>query len=237
MHLNRGSFQGERILEEARFDEMYAPHTVIQLDSVARRMHPTNHFLGYALGWRVQDLQGRRLVQHSGSINYTRTQVTLVPEEGVGIVAMANLSSSNLQLAVTHWILDRLQGREAVDWSALYLEVQERNEASSARTAQALEEARLEGVGPSLPLAAYAGRYGDDLFGEIRIEEEEGGLVLYYSDEYVADVEPWHQDIFRATWRRPGAGRAFVHFTLDTRGRITAARMEGFATFGREGDG
>jgi CubicO group peptidase (beta-lactamase class C family) len=248
LHLNRGTFEGERLLEAARFDELQAPHTSIALDSVAARLHPTNHFLSYALGWRVQDLHGQKLVQHSGSINYTRTQLTLVPAEGLGVVAMANLSSSNLQLALTHWILDALAGREPADWSALYLELSERSRASSETQEEELEAARLEGVGPSLPLDGYAGRYADDLFGEVHLSvedatepDETGGspsgatLVLRYSDEYVADLEPWHQDLFRATWRRPGAGRTFVRFTLDPRGRVTSATVDGFATFQRSG--
>jgi len=233
MHLNRGTLEGVRVLEEDRFQELQEPHTVIPLDTVAARLHPTNHFYAYALGWRVQDLHGRKLVHHSGSINYTRTQITLVPDEGIGIAIMANLSSSNVQLALTHWILDALQGRQPADWSALYFELYERSQERSARAARELEAARLEGVGPSLPQEAYAGLYDDALFGQIGIAHEDGGLVLRYSPEYVADLEPWHQDQFRANWRRPGAGRTFVRFTLDTRGRITGAEVDGFGEFSR----
>jgi CubicO group peptidase (beta-lactamase class C family) len=237
MHLNRGTLDGVRILDEERFDEMYAPQTVIPLDSVARRLHPTNHFAAYALGWRVQDFHGRKLVHHSGSINYTRTHVTLVPDEGIGIAIIANQSSSNLQLALTWWILDALQGRQPADWSGLYLELQARNDERSARTARELEEARLPGAGPSLAPEGYAGRYEDPLFGEVRVTAEGEGLVLRYSSEYVADLEHWHQDQFRANWRRPGAGRTFARFHLDTRGRVTAVEVDGFAEFGRVDEG
>ncbi len=242
LHLGQGSFEGRRILGEDRFEEMYAPDTVISLDSVGRRLHPTQHFAAYALGWRVQDLHGERVIHHSGSINYTRTHLTLVPESeagpALGIVAMANLSSSNLQLALTHHLLDLLRGREPMPWSELYLEVQARTEANAARSAAQLAEARLQGVGPSLPLEGYAGTYEDSLFGPLRIEVEGAGedarLALHYSPEYVADLEPWHQDLFRVHWRRPGAGSTFVRFALDPRGRITEASLDGFATFVRD---
>jgi hypothetical protein len=69
------------------------------------------------------------------------------------------------------------------------------------------------------------------------VTAEGGGLVLRYSSEYVADLEHWHQDQFRANWRRPGAGRTFVRFHLDTRGRVTAVEVDGFAGFGRVGEG
>lgn len=241
MHLGQGSYRGARVLSEARIRDMYQPTTVMSIDSVTNRLHPTNHFQGYALGWRVQDLHGGRLVHHSGSINYTRTHVTLVPEQGLGVVAMANESGSNLQWAITHWILDRLQGRDPLDWNALYLEVARRGDAGGAAAEEERQRDRLTGVGPSLPVDRYAGTFEDDLFGTVRLTVEPradgtgSGLVLHYSPEYVADLEHWHQDRFRATWRRPGAGRTFVQFTLDTRGRVTSAEMDGFATFRRTG--
>ena len=233
LHLNNGQFNGTLLLSPAQMAEMQRPVTVMPIDSTARRLHPTNHFTAYALGWRVQDLQGRRLVHHSGSINYTRTHLVMVPEEGIGVVAMANLSSSNLQLAVTHWILDVLQGRTPQDWSALYLELDARSAGASARAAETLAAARISDALPALPLSSYTGQFEDALFGQVRVTEEEGGLVLYYSPDYIADLEPWHQDVFRATWRRPGAGATFVTFHIDTRGRVRSAVLDGFATFTR----
>lgn len=232
LHLGRGVFQEERLLSEEALEEMYRPHTPMSIDTASARLHPTNHFRAYAMGWRVQDLHARKLVHHSGSINYTRTQVTMVPEEGIGVVVFANLSSSNLQLALTHWILDALQGREPRDWSGEYLELAERSR-SSSRSGETLEEARLDEVGPSLPLEDYAGDYEDELFGPVRLDMEDGGLVLRYSPAYEADLEHWHQDVFRAHWRRPGAGRTFVRFTIDPRANVTAASLDGFATFRR----
>lgn len=233
LHLNEGAWDGTSLLSPAQVAEMQRPVTVMPIDSTTRRMHPTNQFTAYALGWRVQDLHGRRLVHHSGSINYTRTHLVMVPDEGLGVVAMANLSSSNLQLAVTHWVLDVLQGREPEDWSGLYLELSERSAAASARSAQSLAAARIPDAPPTLPLAGYTGRFEDALFGETRVTLEESGLVLYYSPEYIADLEPWHQDMFRATWRRPGAGATFVTFQIDTRGTVRSLLLDGFATFTR----
>ncbi len=236
LHLNQGEVDGIRILSADRIRELHAPVTVIPGDSVTARLHPTNNLQAYALGWRLMDLHGRRVVHHSGSINYTRTQLTLVPDDGIAVVAMANLSNSNLQLALTHWVLDALQGREPRDWSALYLELDARSREASARSRADREEGRLRGVTPSLPADAYAGVYGDDLFGEIRIDvgdDPDVPLTLFYSSEYEADLHPWHGDTFRVDWRRPGAGETFITFRIDLRGRVVLAEMDGFAAFVR----
>ncbi len=236
-HLNEGEVEGVRILSPERIREMHTPVVVIPGDSVTARLHPSNHFQAYGLGWRLMDLHGQRVVHHSGSINYTRTQLTLVPDDGVAVVAMANLSSSNLQLALTHWILDALQGREPEDWSALYLELEARSRESADRARAEREAGRLPAVAPSLPAEAYAGLYRDDLFGEIRIEatdDPEAPLTLIYSQEYEADLHPWHGDTFRVQWRRPGAGETFVTFRVDVRGRVVLAELDGFAAFIRD---
>lgn len=232
LHLGDGVFGGQRLISQESMRELHRPQTVIPGDTVSERMFPDTHLRAYALGWRVQDHHGRKLVQHSGSINYTRTQVSLLPEEGLGVVAMANLSSSSLQLALTWRVMDAYLGLPPTDWSAEYLHLQQRDD-DEEDPGPTLEEARLVDSPPSLPPAGYAGVYENDVYGELRIEEEDGGLVLRYSPTYVADLEPWHDDVFRADWRRPGAGRSFVTFTIDRRARVPHLELSGFGTFDR----
>jgi hypothetical protein len=92
----------------------------------------------------------------------------------------------------------------------------------------------LEGTSPSLPLDGYAGTWVSDLWGEITVTHEGDHLVLRYAPDFVADLEHWHHDIFRAVWRTPGDGRSFVTFTLDQRGRITAMEVEDFGSYTRK---
>lgn len=238
LHLGGGEFGGERLLSPEVMRELHAAQTVMAVDTVTERMFPETNLQAYALGWRLQDHHGRKLVHHSGSINYTRTQVSLLPEEGLGVVAIANLSSSALQLALTHRVMDAYLGLPPRDWSAEYLELARRGDEGSDDSARELAAARLEGTTPTLPLAAYAGTYESELYGELTLEAAGDALVLRYSPEYVADLEHWHDDVFRARWRRPGAGRAFVTFSVDARARVPSVELAGFGEFRRRrGDG
>ncbi len=231
MHIAGGTYGGHRLLSDSVVAEMRTPQTIIRLDSIDHRMFPDTHFEAYGFGWDVQDYRGRTLVHHSGSINYTRTQVGFIPSEGIGVVAIANLSSSDLQLALMYRVLDALLGAPATDWSARYLELAKRNRARSAERAQLLEASRLEGTSPSVPLHEYAGTYESDLWGELEVTQEGDHLVIHYSPDFVADLEHWHHDIFRGTWRRAGDGRSFVTFALDERAHITAVDVEDLGTF------
>jgi hypothetical protein len=169
-------------------------------------------------------------------VNLMRTQVGLIPEAGIGFVAMTNLTSSELQTALMYRVFDALLGLPETDWSAEYLELERRAGVRSNQRAAERAASRIRGTKPSLDLDAYAGAYADSLFGEVRIEREGDGLVLRYSPEYVADLRHWHLDTFRAVWRRADEGPDFVTFTFDERGRVRDLTLEDFTTFDRVRD-
>jgi CubicO group peptidase (beta-lactamase class C family) len=231
LQLGGGSYAGKRLLAAATLKEMHTPQTVMRSDSVAERLFPDTHFRAYGLGWFLQDYRGRKLVHHSGSINYTRTQVGMIPAEGIGVVVIANLSSSNLQLALMYRVLDAFAGAPPRDWSGEYLALSRRARERSAEQERATDSARVPGTRPSLAPEYRSG--ASDLAGEMRVAHENGRLVLRYSPDYVAELEHWHHDTFRAVWRRPGFGRAFITFTLDPRARVAAMQVEEFGDFRR----
>jgi len=237
LHLGRGIYQGERLLSEDVLEEMYTPQTVLPSDSTTKRMFPGTLFRAYAMGWNVQDYHGRKLIHHAGSLNNTRTQVGMIPSEGIGVVVIANLTTSTLQLGLMYRIMDGLLDLEPTDWSAQYMELAERSRERSARSARERDEARLQGTSPSLPLEAYAATYSNPLYGEMTVGVEDGRLVLSYFEDFIGDLEHWHQDIFRVVWRRPEAGKSFATFTLDERARITAMEVDEFGELRRQGGG
>src|SRR5690606_20476669 len=198
LHLNGGTIEGTRLLAPETMRELHMPQTVIRPDTVGERMFPNTNLRAYALGWIVQDYHGRKLVHHSGSINYTRTHIGMVPSENIGVVVIANLSSSNLQQAVMFRVLDALMGLPQRDWSAEYLELAKRAEYRSNVRMRETERARIANTQPSLALGRYAGTYRSELYGDAHVAVEDGRLVLQYAPDYIADLEHWHHDTFRA---------------------------------------
>lgn len=101
-----------------------------------------------------------------------------------------------------------------------------------------MEEARVAGTSPSLPLDGYVGSYEDAVHGQVAVAAENGGLVLRWGPRQVADLEHWHYDTFRAAWRDPGFlsifGNSFMTFTLDPQGRPGKLEIQGVGEFRRE---
>ncbi len=229
LHLAEGEYDGTRLLESSTVEEMHRPQIVSGIDSSDRRLFPDRNFSAYGLGWRLHDYRGRKVVQHTGTVNYTRTQVGMIPSEGIGMVAMSNLTTASLHTALMYRVFDALLGFPETDWSDEYLALSE----ESAARASASEPSRVDGTEPSLDLGRFAGSYSDRLYGDVAVELEDGGLVLRYSPEYVADLEHWHYDTFRATWRPTGFGSTFATFSLDHRGEVESIDLRGFTTFER----
>ena len=70
---------------------------------------------GYALGWRVYDYAGHRLVFHGGAVQGYRGMLALLPERDLGIALMWN-SDSALPSGLLPTMLDRAIGLSERPW-------------------------------------------------------------------------------------------------------------------------
>jgi len=231
LHLGGGEYQGQRLLDERTVDEMHQAQQVMAVGAATRRRFPTQNFAAYGLAWRLHDYHGRKVVQHTGNVNYMRTQVGMIPSEGIGVVVLANLSSSGLQTPLMYKVFDVLLGLPERDWAGEYLA--EAREGQGGGGGGDGGSGRIEGTMPALALEEYAGTYADSLFGDISVAVEGGSLVLRYGQELVADLEHWHHETFRATWREPRWGSAMATFVLDARPRVRALELQGYTEFDR----
>jgi beta-lactamase class C len=70
---------------------------------------------GYALGWRVFDYAGARMVFHAGAVQGYRAMVGLLPEYGFGVAVLWN-SNSGVPAGLLPRILDRQLQLSGPDW-------------------------------------------------------------------------------------------------------------------------
>lgn len=72
----------------------------------------------YALGWRVYDYAGHRLIFHAGAVSGYRTEIAFMPEYDIGMVIMWN-STARVPAGLLPMLLDRLLKLPSVDWAGL----------------------------------------------------------------------------------------------------------------------
>lgn len=223
---------GERLLSEAAYAELFEPRSFVGLDSfypTARLTKP--RWRTYGLGWFQADYEGRAVDFHTGSIDGMVAIAGLIRDEGIGVYVLGNLDHAEVRHALMYRVFDLFDPDEPRDWStdlkAMYDDLASQGQAA-ATTAR---EARVEDTRPSLPLGQYAGTYADPLFGTVEVELANGKLSVAYGHQQ-ARLEHWHFDTFEGAWEARWRGRPRWQFEVGPQGTIDAVRM-GAARFTR----
>ena len=186
------------------------------------------NYRGYALGLGVADYRGQKLLLHTGGLPGYVSRVMFVPDAQLGIAVLTNQESGAAFDAIAFRIADHFLGAPQTDWIAAYQKLTARLEAEVAAAEKEAAASRDTTSKPSLPLSKYAGTYVDEWYGEIAIEEQQGGLGIRFTrtPSLAGRLEHWQHDTFIARWSdRELRADAYVTFALNPDGTIDQAKM------------
>ncbi|QDX26793.1 serine hydrolase [Sphingomonas suaedae] len=217
---------GKKLWSKESAAEMWTPQVVVSSSDGATDLNPARPIMsGYALGWFVQDFRARRLISHSGGLSGQVTQTALIPSAGVGVAVFSNTEDS-VSGGIRNAILDHLLGAPAYDWVGSYV-ARNKLAAESMAAAMGDGDANRPKGGPSLPLAAYAGRYRDAWYGDITVALRGDTLHIDFAPhpQFASVLDPWGPDAFR-TRMAPGKGEdALVSFVVKD-GKVAGVTMK-----------
>ena len=171
LHLAKGEFEGERLLPAQLIGELHAPRAYNTVPGFAEfgEAH-------YGLGFQCQSYRGDRLVSHGGGWVGWGTLMTLVPDFGIGVAVFTNRSPSEVPATLTWHVIDRLRGRETIDWRERFRKRREESLVQMRSDKDAREKARRINTRPAHELAAYAAEYRHPAYGVMSIKELGGAL-------------------------------------------------------------
>src|SRR5918994_5088665 len=95
-HLHNGHHGPTRILSDTAAEKMHRQYVT---------MHP--RVPGWTLGFQVNDLNGRRIIEHGGDIGGFSSLMTLMPDEGIGFLVVHHFEGGNLRFDIRQLILHR----------------------------------------------------------------------------------------------------------------------------------
>jgi CubicO group peptidase (beta-lactamase class C family) len=185
----------------------------------------------YALGWRVATYHGHLRVDHSGLANGFAACVTLFPDDGIGIVTLANREAPLADIVALH-ASDRLLGvpgreRWAGDGMSYNEEALNRIKPGSAAGPEAGPGGaplRVKDTQPSHALEDYAGLYRHPGYGTVTVTRTGDDLAMEYNGLHVP-LEHWHYDVFRCGRSEDDPRNvmegARVTFYTDQEGRLS----------------
>lgn len=231
--LAKGKWDGRQLLNEAAFDDARRPYMAMPSSPFSELTAPGAQLVSYGMAWMLYGWNGRTIVEHSGGIDGMTAEVALVPEERLGLVILANLSTVAPQV-LQSYLLDSFFGAPKRDWTGEVSTKMAALEKAGADAMAKAERERTKDSRPTMPLSAYAGTYADSLYGDVVVREANGALQLTFLGNREARLEHWQYDTFRAHWDDVILDKTMVQFFLDASGKVDRVRIGMFA--GETGD-
>jgi CubicO group peptidase (beta-lactamase class C family) len=219
---------GGRLFSEAAHVQMWKPVVLMPVPQLPEPLKLTQPmFSTYALGWDVTDYRGAKLIWHGGAVFGSLTAVVLLPEKHVGFSIEINSEDGELIRGLMYELLDHYLGLPATDWVGRFSAEKQRRvkEAHGALKEQATKAAA---VGPSLPIAGYAGTYADPWYGNIEVAVADGKLRIDFKStpRMGGTLEHYQYDTFITRFDDKSIEPAYVTFALDADGKVDRITMK-----------
>jgi CubicO group peptidase (beta-lactamase class C family) len=233
MQLNDGMANGQQVVSAASLREMHTPQIVVPQGGEFVLFFPKALQLSYGMGWFIQDYGGHQIWLHPGDIDGFASLVVLLPDVKTGFVIFANLDHTPVRAGLGYHLIDQFLNLPQQDWTAHFAQVADRFSAMEKRAEEAAKNPKHPDTHPSRDLAAYAGTYRNDAYGQVVVSFEDGQLHVQFNS-FSGTLTHFQYDTFISDMG--GFGRAPAMFSLDESGNVAKVTMAG-VEFDRAGAG
>src|SRR5438034_3099303 len=227
MFLNKGTYNGKRILKAETVEEIFKRSMVSKIDFTD--LPPISNKTGfyYGLGVGSYDYAGHQIIEKGGALAGVRTTLVLVPDKNAGIVVLANLNLTAFPEAVRAYFLNQLLGMNP---EADQKEILARNEQ--------LKKLMAPPPAPKNPgkfngtLQSLMGVYENDYYGRCEIVQDGAGLKVQCGPaKYPATLKHWNNGAFMMQF--PGATQtpSVTTFMIGEDGTADSFESESLGVF------
>ena len=237
LHLSHGKYGADdpksgadsgRLFSEAVLRERWTPQTILPMGGPG----PYNtHFAAYGLGFGLSDVKGYKQISHNGGLEGMVTQITMIPELGLGIIVLTNAEEGGAFSAIANQIKDSYLGITGTDRVVEYAAARERQVEAAKKLTDSIwgEVARVQAVAKAADWSIYSGVYRDEWLGEVVISVKDGRpwFDSKRSPRLTGELLPYKGNSFIVKWRDWSMDAdSYVIFGLDERGIATGIKMK-----------
>lgn len=224
MQLNDGRYgrdTSQQLLSDSVHAEMWTPQIFIPATKYGAY---NTHFGAYGLGWVLTDVKGFENVSHTGQDDGMISEVSLIPDINFGITVLSNAEGGGAVRAIVDQVVDSYIDVTGTDRIAQWSNKIKASSTPGDSTDKAIWNKVIQNkqiknflVDSSL----YTGRYHDNWFGNVSIEETDGGLRFQAerSPQLRGNMFVYAKDTFLVRWDNPQIkADAFVNFIMTSKG-------------------
>lgn len=235
VHLNQGKY-GENlenlIFSPKRQSEMWWPHMVTDFEVRSEGSYKY-HFQAYGLGWGIYDINGYLFYNHSGGVPGMLSRVLIAPELNSAVVVLTNgWPGGDSYYTICNAIRDEWLELEKWDYLASAKKQIEYSESRNDSALVAVWEIATNSDVEQLNAQTFLGKYEDDWFGEVIVENSDGNLWFRSLRSPLLNGEMFHfkNDTFAIKMSYTDLPcDAFGIFSMDESGKVQGMKMVGIS--------
>lgn len=227
MQLDDGMSGGKQIISKKNMEAMHTPQIVVPSGGEFQLFFPPALQLSYGMGWFIQDYRGHQVLLHPGDIDGFASLVVLIPEVHTGFVILSNLDHNPAREGLGYHLIDQFLQLPEEDWIGHFAKIGEEFEAAGKKADEAWEGKQRANTHPSRELAAYAGTYRNDAYGDAVVSVEGDHLAFQYHSFQSAMAHYQYDTFVIDLGDRSGKER--VTFNLDEDGNVAELTTLGAA--------
>jgi CubicO group peptidase (beta-lactamase class C family) len=229
MFLNKGTYNGKRILKSETVAEMFKRSMVSAIDFTD--LPPISDATGfyYGLGVGSYDYAGHQIIEKGGALAGVRTIIVLVPDKNAGIVVLANLNLTAFPEAVRACFLNQVLGLDPEADQKKIFAVNEKLKKMMAPPPAPKNAGKFNGS-----LQSLTGVYENDYYGRCEIVPDAAGVKIQFGPaKYPATLKHWNNGAFMMQF--PGATQmpSITTFMIGEDGNAESFESESLGVFTR----
>lgn len=216
---------GNRLFSAAQQQQMWQLH-INSVVSQSSFDSTRQQFAGYGLGWSIDDYFGYKRLSHGGGILGMVSQVTLIPEQKLGIVILTNQQAFPAITVISREVLEQALVLPDKDWLK---ELSDKYHDAREKLYKYAGPQQLSEVQPALTNPHYSANFTSDWYGEVSIKEIDGKLRINFS--HTPKLQGWlvhySGNRFVVQWDdRLMEADAYIDFRLDASQQVQSATMQ-----------
>ncbi len=218
VHINGGKIEGEQIIGPQTIQDMHLAHMPTGGTPTIPEVTPAD----YGLGWFVDTYRGHRRVHHGGNIDGFSALVSMLPQDGVGVVVLVNKNGSALTELLVRHAYDLILEAEPKDWVGDAAKEKAVGEKVAEEAREKKETRRKPGTKPAHALEAYTGDYFHPGYGDLKVFQKNGEIAFVYNG-ITTPLEHWHYETFNGKRADdPTFENMKLTFRTDVNGNVAA---------------